>query len=178
MKNEHHELYFGSGTWALLAYLPTIFLFERYRKSLSVDIFDDDKRTYDIPPISAYDHFPKIENSPRLSDGDLQRVAFKHENEPFGSWTNKCIIFLCMFLMIVTLPWYQKPNSEENFTDGWPTFANVMLAFGIINAMLLGFVVYRWKPPVTDTSVSFSHGESSNNPISSTISVEMVETRK
>ena len=83
-----------------------------------------------------------------------------------------------MFLMIVTLPWYQKPNSEENFTDGWPTFANVMLAFGIINAMLLGFVVYRWKPPVTDTSVSFSRGESSNNPISSTISVEMVETRK
>lgn len=170
LKNEGKEIYFSSGIWGLLAYIVSMIITEN---TLDAEILDNDRRSFDLPIPTAVANFPREKGSdvpPRLSDTELKKSSFGHINEPFGSWTNKCIVFICIFVMMITLPWYHEPGIEEKFTNGFPEYGNVMIAFSILNSIVLAVLVYRWKPPetvfATNNNDNKNHmGVTTNNPI-------------
>lgn len=175
LKNEGEQIFFSSGFWGLLGYILSIIITEN---TLDAKFLNDDQRDFDLPISAAVENFPRKEGDnmpPRLNDIELKRISFEQINEPFGSWTNKVIVLICVIFMIISLPWYNQPNTQVKFTDGLPEYANVILAFGILNSIALAVLIYRWKPAETvvmarndgskDNNIRM--GVTTNNPLSS-----------
>jgi Na+/proline symporter len=83
--------------------------------------------------------------SARLTDRDVLAMAGLNLNEPFGSKTKKLIVTAIGVMLILFLPWYEEPDSETDFSSGWPRWAIIFISYVAAATTAITLLLWQWE---------------------------------